>query len=104
MFTPPIHHEYYNNLLKANGDMHKKWSIMRDDVFLYHAHTFFALPIACVGTRTLMSTLIEHELTKRALESIIQVSSSSNSTLIPFSSFALDMLNNLFLVVPLQAC
>ena len=50
--------------------MHKKRYIMMDDVFLYHAHTFFLLLMMCVGTKTPMSTSIEHELTKRALESI----------------------------------
>jgi hypothetical protein len=42
-----------------------------DDVFIYHAHTLFLLSLVCVGTRKTMSTSIEHELTKRALESII---------------------------------
>jgi hypothetical protein len=51
MFTPHIHHIYYDALLNANGDVQKKWTIMMDDVFIYHAHTFFALPIVCVGTR-----------------------------------------------------
>ncbi len=50
MFTPHIHHIYYDKLLNANGDVQKKWCIMMDDVFIYHAHTFFALPIVCVGT------------------------------------------------------
>nr|XP_051207205.1 uncharacterized protein LOC127322837 isoform X2 [Lolium perenne]XP_051207206.1 uncharacterized protein LOC127322837 isoform X2 [Lolium perenne] len=73
MFTPHIHHLYYVAWLNANGDVQKKWTIMMDDVFIYHAHTFFALPIVCVGTRKTRSTSIEHELTKRTLESIIQV-------------------------------
>jgi hypothetical protein len=76
VFTPHIHHIYYDKLLNANGDVQKKWTIMMDDVFIYHAHTFFALPIVCVGTRKTRSTSIEHELTKRALESMIQVSSN----------------------------
>jgi hypothetical protein len=95
MFTPHIHHIYYEALLNANGDVQKKWTIMMDDVFIYHAHTFFALPIVCVGTRMPMSTSIEHELAKRALESIIQGSSRSNPALIPFPCFALNMPNNL---------
>ena len=41
-----------------------------------------------------MSTSIEHELTKRALESILEVSSRSNPALIPFPCFASNMLNN----------
>src|SRR3954469_12954840 len=48
----------------------------------------------CVGTRTIMSTSVEHELTKRALESIPQVSGRSNPTLIPFACFASFMLTN----------
>nr|XP_051183872.1 uncharacterized protein LOC127297585 [Lolium perenne] len=46
------------------------------------------------GTRKTRSTSIEHELTKRALESIIQVSTRSNPALIPFPCFALNMPNN----------
>ena len=65
-----------------------------DDVYLYHAHTFFLLYMMCVGTRTRMSTSVEHELTKRALESIPQVSSRSNPALIPFACFASFMLAN----------
>jgi hypothetical protein len=94
VFTPHIYHIYYDAFLNANGDVQKKWTIMMDDVFIYHAHTFFALPIVCVGTRMPMSTSIEHELTKRALESIIQVSTRSNPALIPFPCFALNMPNN----------
>jgi hypothetical protein len=46
----------------------------------------------CVCMRTTTSTSIEHELTKRALESIILVSSSSNPTRIPLTCFASNML------------
>src|SRR3954466_9091107 len=48
----------------------------------------------CVGTRIIMSTSVEHEFTKRALESIPQVSSRSNPDLIPFACFASFMLVN----------
>ena len=41
-----------------------------DDVFLYNAHTFSLVYMMCVGTLEHMSTSIEHELTKRALESV----------------------------------
>lgn len=41
-----------------------------------------------------MSTSVEHELTKRALESIPQVSSRLNPALIPFACFASFMLAN----------
>ena len=42
---------------------------MLDDVFIYHAHTFFVLLCACVGYLDLLSTSTSHELTIRALES-----------------------------------
>ena len=89
VFTPHIHHIYYDALLNANGDVQKKWTIMMDDVFIYHAHTFFALPIVCVGTRKTRSTSIEHELTKRALESMIQM--SSNEWFCPHTSTTQDL-------------
>jgi hypothetical protein len=65
---------------------------MMDDVFIYHAHTLFLLSVVCVGTQTTTSTSVEHELAKRALESIILVSSNSNPTRILFTCFALNML------------
>jgi hypothetical protein len=34
MFTPHIHHIYYDALLNANGDVQTKWNIMMDDVFI----------------------------------------------------------------------
>src|SRR3954465_1924638 len=51
-------------------------------------------PLHMRGTRTRMSTSVEHELTKRDLESIPQVSSRSNLALIPFACFASCMLAN----------
>nr|XP_051183961.1 uncharacterized protein LOC127297785 [Lolium perenne] len=89
MFTPHIHHIYYDAWLNANGDVQKKWNIMMDAVFIYHAHTFFVLPMVCVGTQNPMSTSIEHELTKRALESVIQV--SSNEWFRPHTSTTQDL-------------
>nr|XP_051207592.1 uncharacterized protein LOC127323515 [Lolium perenne]XP_051207627.1 uncharacterized protein LOC127323551 [Lolium perenne] len=89
MFTPHIHHIYYDALLNANGDVQKRWTIMMDDVFIYHAHTLFLLSNMCVGTQTPMSTSIEHELTKRALESMIQV--SSNEWFCPHTSTTQDL-------------
>ena len=80
------------NLFDTNGDVQKRRCIMMDDVFIYHAHTFFSLSILCVGNHTTRSTSIEHELTKRALESIPQV--RSNPALIPFPCFASNMSNN----------
>lgn len=44
------HHAYFSNLIDTNGDVHKKRYVMMDDVFLYHAHTFFLLSMMCVGT------------------------------------------------------
>ena len=40
-----------------------------DDVFIYHAHTFFVLLCACVGYLDFVSTSASRELTIRALES-----------------------------------
>nr|XP_051205535.1 uncharacterized protein LOC127319596 [Lolium perenne] len=88
-FSSHIHHVYYNILLPANGDVQKKWCIMMDDVFIYHAHTLFLLSNMCVGTQIPMSTSIEHELTKRALESMIQV--SSNEWFCPHTSTTQDL-------------
>ena len=88
------HHASISYLNDINGDVHKKRYVMMDDVYLYHAHTFFLLCMMCVGTRTIMSTSVEHELTKRALKSIPQVSSRSNPALIPFACFASFMLAN----------
>jgi hypothetical protein len=65
---------------------------MMDDVFIYHAHTLFLLSCVCVGTLKTTSTSIEHELAKRALESIILMSSNSNSARIPFTCYASNML------------
>jgi hypothetical protein len=50
-YTLHNHHEYFNLLLDANGDVQTKRCIMMDDVFIYHAHTLFALSIACIGKR-----------------------------------------------------
>jgi hypothetical protein len=93
-YTLHNHHEYYDILLDANGDVQIKRCIMMDDVFIYHAHTLFLLYFVCVDTRTKLSTLIEHELAKRALESIILVSSISNFTRLPFPCFASNLLKN----------
>jgi hypothetical protein len=86
------HHEYYDILLDANGDVQINRCIMMDDVFIYLAHTLFLLSLVCVGTQTITSTSIEHELAKRALESIILVSSNSKSTHLLFTCFASNML------------
>ena len=43
--------------------------IMMDDVYIYQAHNFFGLWLFCVGTHEYLSTSQSHELTKRALES-----------------------------------
>ena len=40
-----------------------------DDVFIYHAHTFFVLFCACVGYLDFVSTSTSRELTIRSLES-----------------------------------
>jgi hypothetical protein len=38
MFTPHIHHIYYDVLPNANDDVQKRWTIIMDDVFIYHLH------------------------------------------------------------------
>jgi hypothetical protein len=90
-YTLHTHHGYYNISLNANGDVPTKRYIMMDDVFIYHAHTLILLSFGCVGTRTTMSTSIEHQLAKRALESIILVSSNLNPACIPFTCVASNM-------------
>ena len=40
---------YYSCSCASNGYVQEKRTIMMDDVFIYHAHTFFALFCACVG-------------------------------------------------------
>jgi hypothetical protein len=93
-YTLHTHHGYYNILLDANGDVQTKRYIMMDDVFIYHAHTLFLLSFLCICMQTTTLTSIEHELVKRALESIIHVSSNSNPARIPFTWFASNMLKN----------
>ena len=60
---------YYSCTCASNGYVQEKRTIMMDDVFICHAHTFFALFCACVGNLDLMSTSTSRELTIRALES-----------------------------------
>ena len=40
----------------SNGYVQKMRTIMMDDVFIYHAHTFFVLLCACVGYLDFVST------------------------------------------------
>src|SRR3954465_10987917 len=94
MFFLHMHHAYYDSFLDANGDVQLKRCIMMDDVFIYHAHTLFALSMVCVGANTTMSTLKEHELRKRALEIMIEVSSRSNPALITVPCFASNIWTN----------
>src|SRR3954462_5493663 len=60
---------YYSYTCASNGFVQKKKTIMMDDVFIYHAHTFFVLLCACVGYLDFVSTSTSRELTIRALES-----------------------------------
>ena len=57
----------------ANSHVHIH--IMMDDVYIYHAHNFFGLCLFCVGTQEYLSTSQSHELTKRALESNVDLGS-----------------------------
>ena len=75
------------------GEVQMKRHFMMDDVFMYHAHNFFLWFFVCIESHAKMSTSSDHELTKRALESI-HVSSGSNPTLKSFSCFASNKLNN----------
>nr|XP_051180967.1 uncharacterized protein LOC127295098 [Lolium perenne] len=71
MNAPSCHmhhrHAFHTILIDTNGDVHKTWNIMMDDVFLYHAHTLFVFSFVCIRTRMTTSTATEHELTKRAI-------------------------------------
>ena len=76
----PLHHipsamniaivaSYYSCTCGSNGYVQEKRTIMMDDVFIYHAHTFFVLLCACVAYLDFTSTSTSRELTIRALES-----------------------------------
>src|SRR3989337_2555633 len=54
---------YYSCTCSSNGYVQEKRTIMMDDVFIYHAHTFFALLCACVGYLDFISTSPSRELT-----------------------------------------
>ena len=84
-----IHHAHTMNLFKANGDVQEKRCIMMDDVFLYHAHTFFLSYMMCVDPHVYLSTSMEHELTNRALESYLRM--SSNGCFLPHTSATQDL-------------
>jgi hypothetical protein len=60
---------YSSRTCASNGYVQEKRTIMMDDVFIYHAHTFFLLLCACVGYLDFVSTSTSRELTIRALES-----------------------------------
>lgn len=77
---PSLHHlpsamniaivaSYYSWSCAPTGYVQEKRTIMMDDVFVYHAHTFFALLCVCVGCFDYMSTSTSRELTIQALES-----------------------------------
>ena len=54
---------YSSRTCASNGYVQEKRTIMMDDVFIYHAHTFFALFCACVGYLDFVSTSTSRELT-----------------------------------------
>ena len=60
---------YYSRTCASNGYVQEKRTIMMDDVFIYHAHTFFVLLCACVGYLDFVSTSASRELTIRSFES-----------------------------------
>ena len=76
------------------GDVQMDRCVIMDDAFIYHAHNFFLWNFVCNGSRFIMSTSIEHELTKRALESIFHESCGSFPPLSPFPCVASYKLNN----------
>ena len=84
-----IHHTHNMNFIDTNGDVPKGRYIMMDDVYLYHAHTFFSMCNMCVGSNGYLSILIEHELTNRALESYQWM--SSNAWFAPHTSATQDL-------------
>jgi hypothetical protein len=47
---------YYSCTFASNGYVQEKRTIMMDDAFVYHAHTFFAWLCVCVGYFDFMST------------------------------------------------
>src|ERR1041385_6873248 len=57
----------------TNANMQVKRHIIFDDVFIYHAHTFFVMSRACVGNFARVSTTTHHELTIQALESELRM-------------------------------
>ena len=59
----------YSCTYGTNDNMQVKRHIIFNEVFIYHAHTFFAMSRACVGNFAHVSTPTHHELTIRALES-----------------------------------
>lgn len=60
---------YYSCTCASNGYVQEKRTIMMDDVFIYHAHTFFAILCSCVGYLDFVLTSTSRELTILALES-----------------------------------
>src|SRR4051812_22557823 len=55
----------------ANGVVKKEGNFIHD-VLRYHAHTYFAWFLLCVGTYGQPSSSMEHELMKRALKSYLR--------------------------------
>ena len=85
------------------GDVQMERCVIMDDAFMYHAHNFFLWNFVCNGSRFIMSTSIEHELTKRALESIFHESCGSIPPLFPFPCVASNKLNNAISISPLTS-
>ena len=77
------HMSYFSIDFVVLGDVQMERRITMDDVFIYHAHNLFLCFFVCIELYEMMSTSIEHELTKRALESI-DVSNGLNPNLNSF--------------------
>ena len=65
---------------------------MMDDVFIYHAHTFFVLLCACVEYLDFVSTSTSRELTIRALES--EPHTFHHDSLLQHLSYHFDIVKN----------
>ena len=83
---------YYSRTCASNGYVQEKRTIMIDDVFIYHAHTFFVLLCACVGYLDFVSTSSSRELAIRALES--ETHTFDHDSLLHHLSYHFGLLKN----------
>ena len=67
------HTSYFIFYFDVFGDVQMKLHFLLDDLFLYYKQNIFLWTFVSYGFRTPLSTAIEHELTKRAIDSIIKM-------------------------------